>query len=364
MKQLKILVMIAVGTLLFISHAVHAKVTGSCANCHTMHNSQNGSEVVTDPQPALTVNNCVGCHSSNLSSTTYTLGDSTVPVVNALSEPVAENYLAGGNFYWVAQGEDSKGHNVFLGEGDDDLAEAPGAEITCGSTSCHNDLSNKWTGDSGLHDKYGCQGCHLNVAHHADDGDGDYNLVNSANQGWYRFLSGHNNGAGNGVIGLEDSDWQATNSPSDHNEYLGKTTVEDGGWGFNSGFPEPGAYTTTAFCTGCHGIFHSDQKDGASSWIRHPADAVLPTDAQYSNYNNGAGYNPIAPVARDDLTGYTAPNSVVTAGSDMVMCLSCHRPHGSPYDDILRWDYSGMNAGGGGADGTGCFVCHTNKDGS
>jgi hypothetical protein len=48
-----------------------------------------------------------------------------------------------------------------------------------------------------------------------------------------------------------------------------------------------------------------------------------------------------------------------------VMCLSCHRAHGSPYNDMLRWDYDGMVAGngsGGGNDGTGCFKCHSEKD--
>lgn len=48
----------------------------------------------------------------------------------------------------------------------------------------------------------------------------------------------------------------------------------------------------------------------------------------------------------------------------MVFCLSCHRAHGSPYPDMLRFDYSEMQAGGGGATGTGCFKCHSAKDGS
>jgi len=54
-------------------------------------------------------------------------------------------------------------------------------------------------------------------------------------------------------------------------------------------------------------------------------------------------------------------SSVVTPGTDRVMCLSCHRAHGSPYLDMLRWDYNTMIA----ADSTksgGCFICHTNKN--
>jgi len=41
------------------------------------------------------------------------------------------------------------------------------------------------------------------------------------------------------------------------------------------------------------------------------------------------------------------------------MCLSCHVAHGSPYADMLRWDYGTMVAGGGGSGG--CFTCHTQK---
>jgi len=48
-------------------------------------------------------------------------------------------------------------------------------------------------------------------------------------------------------------------------------------------------------------------------------------------------------------------------GTDLVMCLSCHKPHGSPYSDMLRWDYSEMIAGDDSKSG-GCFTCHTQKN--
>ena len=35
--------------------------------------------------------------------------------------------------------------------------------------------------------------------------------------------------------------------------------------------------------------------------------------------------------------------------------------NGSPYDDMIRWDYSSMNAGGGSG---GCFICYTGKNDS
>jgi hypothetical protein len=57
-----------------------------------------------------------------------------------------------------------------------------------------------------------------------------------------------------------------------------------------------------------------------------------------------------------------APSSVVTPGTDIVMCLSCHMAHASPYPHMLRWDYSEMITGNGEAvSGKGCFVCHSSK---
>ncbi|MCK4488054.1 MAG: hypothetical protein KAU38_15015, partial [Desulfobacterales bacterium] len=43
----------------------------------------------------------------------------------------------------------------------------------------------------------------------------------------------------------------------------------------------------------------------------------------------------------------------------IVMCLSCHRAHGTPNNDLLRWAYT-MDAGSG-TDNGGCFICHTTK---
>ncbi len=79
-------------------------------------------------------------------------------------------------------------------------------------------------------------------------------------------------------------------------------------------------------------------------------------------------YDPDVPVARKDanvLIGYPGPSGVVTPGEDKVMCLSCHRAYASPHKDVLRWDYDTMEKGTtGSAAGTGCFKCHSEKDGS
>lgn len=333
-----------------------AAVTGPCYKCHTMHYSENGmSGSMADgefgdnggPYSALVVNSCVGCHTgtNDINSTTpYVLSE------NVLNESdfsktksdgtVVGKTLAGGNFWWVATaggGDDTKGHNVMdVSERDSKLKSAPGATSgTC--IACHESLIDT-----------GCQGCHLAPKHHANDGSGT-KLVNSKEQGWYRFLSGHETGAGKGVEGIEHEKWNFEATEASHNEYLGKENASDN-YGFALG------NTTTAFCTGCHGIFHSQQSGGA--WIRHPSDFTIPDSGEYVNAFGGV-YDPNVPVARPALP-VTNP-SAVTPGTDMVMCLSCHVAHGSPYPDMLRWDYDGMIAGDNGESG-GCFKCHTEKN--
>ncbi len=104
-----------------------------------------------------------------------------------------------------------------------------------------------------------------------------------------------------------------------------------------------------------------------SPWFRHPTGVVLPNRGEYSKYNpeisppEGLGgiriYNPDAPVGRQSLL--VEPSKEVKLGEDMVICLSCHVAHGSPYDSILRWDYDKIFAHEGGKDG--CLICHTAK---
>ncbi|MEW6600485.1 MAG: cytochrome c3 family protein [Nitrospirota bacterium] len=50
------------------------------------------------------------------------------------------------------------------------------------------------------------------------------------------------------------------------------------------------------------------------------------------------------------MTNYTSANG-------RVICLSCHRAHGSAQNDLLRFDYSTMNAGNSTNNG-GCETCH------
>ncbi len=363
-----------------------ARVHGPCANCHTMHNSQNGVALsASGPYQRLTNKDCVGCHSNDGSATIVTIGETRIPIVLNSAPPAypsdgsSSGVLAGGNFYWVEHQGDEYGHNVI--NPDATLAWAPGGTSkfgvvpnSCGFEGCHKSLASirYGPGPGPLFNPIrgnGCIGCH-DAAHHANDeqyllGNG-YKFVDESGGG-YRFINKagarfwnippHNPPA---VAGIEDPDWEQTVSPSDHNEY------ED--------YPKPFAPLAyggnpqgiSDFCAGCHNAFHSWPEGGwpnggdGNPWLRHPSGVVLPNRGEYANYTV---YNPMAPVARADanaLRGQGGPSAEVHPGQDKVMCLSCHRAHGSPYPDMLRWDYNTCEAGSGN-DECGCFVCHTSK---
>lgn len=351
MKNVIITIML-VASIIFATTA-WAGVAGQCSLCHSIHNSQNGNHMMINvpidgtggpdggTYPSLTRGSCVGCH------TGQNLPGGDTPFVYDTNEVnYGVNTLAGGNFKWVVT-DDAKGHNVSGIPGlsaDATLLVAPGG-AGCGTSSCHETLYEPIAtpGMGGHTLGTGCEGCHVDAKHHApQQADGSPAL--EAN-GWFRFLVQHPEiSTGTGVEGIEDDDWELSNSAGDHNEYLGDVANVDN--------------TMTNYCCGCHGLFHT-QLDANAAWIRHPSDAVIPNSGEYAGFTV---YEPNVPIARPDLA--IIPDSgVVRPGTDMVMCLSCHRAHGSPYDDLLRWEYSGMVAGGGaGTDGTGCYRCHTEKD--
>lgn len=350
---LTISIVLMAGALIAVfSTPATAKVVGACGGCHTMHNSQHGADMALNggPNNYLLMNSCVGCHTGD------NVGGST-PYVMGINQPdYGTNTLAGGNFWWCENVSDTQGHNVFTANPDEVLIAsggAPGGEFnSCGQDSCHNNLHAPYAGTvDGRNGKYGCEGCHLKPRHHADDSAS----VVGESGGWYRFLSGHLSGGGQGVEGVEAPDWELNASSTSHNEYLGLDMSKTSGGHMSTS----GANTTTAYCTGCHGHFHQQDttSTGESPWLRHPSDAVLPPAGEYAGYDE---YDPNAPVARPSLP--VASPGTVTPGTDMVMCLSCHRPHGSPYDDLLRWNYQAMQAGTSGDINTGCFACHRDKD--
>lgn len=331
-------VLLIFSLVLFIPGHVQAVVTvGACSDCHTIHNSQGDvlvayklnttySGFVEDiyPNEMLLVSDCVGCHTSTGSSTIV----SSVPIIfntGAFSSP-----LAGGNFSYVRT-DDAYGHNVsgiktsdltlgFTPPGGSDM----GSQLTCaGALGCH--------GDRTAGDNYTA----MSMAHHKDDTGG----ITGTSVGLsYRFL--------NGVLGKEDSNWEQDNINTSHNEYKGSSSTSSD--------------TISYLCAQCHGKFHTWQGGAlevgtASPWLRHPTDIVLPGSGEYSSYLT---YSMIVPVARPD-TDTVPVTSQVIPGTDIVMCLSCHRAHASPNFKMLRWDVKSTSLS---TAISGCNVCHTSKN--
>lgn len=375
---------------LCLSSSVNAAVKGACSNCHTMHNSQDGEPVkssgpnkfLLDPEDSASP--CVGCHSSDTNITIYQLGSVSVPVVLCGSEPTyppdgsASSVLAGGNFYWLVNGNgdydrNTLGHNVISipnVDPDPNTAEGPpGGFSSSDVNSCGYCHGKGQLGD--------CTSCHVPKHHNIDHPDGVYTNIVDEDGGFYRFLgrqkdnealpptvynnisSFHNNG---GVRGIENQYWEQNPSASSHNEYAGETD--------HSGTLSGGYDSISDWCGGCHGDFHYYTNGSAvgsgSPWLRHPTDWAIPNSGEYANaYGDSHVYNPLAPVARPEITDsgtFTGSPGTVRIGTDQVQCLSCHRPHGSPYPDMLRWDPNSCQAGSSNST-CGCFLCHTQKDG-
>jgi predicted CXXCH cytochrome family protein len=377
MKKRFVITFLILLSVVLVSGSAFA-VSGVCSNCHTMHYSQNGT-VLSDwdtggPFGHLLLASCIGCHSGPTGSATNT---HYAPIVLRISGAPAgqgrQYTLAGGDFYWVATtgaATDSMGHNV-LGLAGADLAigmtppgwdktATPGAITGDGQIASGADT---WASQLRCAGQYGCHGNHSDAdpdlgilgSHHSNTG-GTATQADGATTvgGSYRFLGGIN--------GLENSEWNWNETATVHNEYYGV----DG----NAAYANK--RTISYSCAQCHGVFHSST-GGSSPWLRHPTDIDLP-NGEYQYYNtdglpSGSGavagntdYSIEAPVGRTTVPA-TSSKDVDPSNNtdDIVLCLSCHRAHGSPEPDILRWTYSGMQAGSGTSD-SGCFTCHTTKN--
>jgi predicted CXXCH cytochrome family protein len=359
-----------------ISGSAYA-LTGVCSNCHTMHNSQNGTRMADSdiPYAYLLLASCIGCHTGTTSATNAY----GAPIVYHTTAPTGQGAgktLAGGDFYWVATGtagrSDTKGHNVNGLAPVETTITNPNAYTPPGwhagatpgalSDGSINAAGATWSTQLNCAGQYGCHGNHSSAtndggmlgAHHGNIGlTATQATAPTTVGGSYRFLGG--------IKGLENSQWNWAETASIHNEYYGVNDATQR----NQTYSSYADKTTISYsCAECHGYFHSriDDTTTGSPWLRHPTDVDLPASGEYNSYNpdNAGVYSVEAPVGRTSVPA--SSSSTVTPGATtIVTCISCHRAHGSPEPDLLRWTYSGMQAGSGTSD-TGCFTCHTAKN--
>jgi hypothetical protein len=261
--------------------------------------------------------------------------------------------LAGGNYYYSADGftpDYTKGHNVLgISQREDPPMDVPpgfkGDVVIPGGRGPVLWQDQKQLNCSGT---WGCHGNRtiedpfqaMEGAHHTDDSVIDGTTVGNS----YRFLLG--------VKGKEHANWEYQATVTSHNGYRG-----DGGYSAMD--------TISYLCGECHGRFHPHAFLGGTevieqnTWHKHPSDiAFSAVHGGYagSEYSEYITYTLEAPVAYANPTG---GESVVDENS-IIMCISCHRAHGSPYSDMSRWNYALPGSGGGSTD-NGCLACHTQK---
>lgn len=289
--------------------------TGACADCHTMHNSQDGAWIVTDgPQPQLLKYDCKGCHArtfNDANGRAATAGPYAPQVGPQVAGGGPQN--SGGYFSISGGAADGTTHNVF-----DLSAPADSVLLANGSTTAPGGLFAIENAVGSGEPLLTCQSCHdLTIGHAPAD---SVRLGNASSS--YRML----HRSGNYVAGTGDINYEAG---------AGQNVYD--------------AASMNTFCATCHGNFHGlpntdSVGDGSGSWIRHP------TNVSTNGY--GASYS-----------GSDKAVPVGDAGNtDQVMCISCHRPHGNARNDMLRFSYGGGdNLAGDVTASLGCETCHGTK---
>jgi predicted CXXCH cytochrome family protein len=341
---------VAIGILVVLStgNMALAQVAGQCSNCHTMHNSQNGTGMGGGPSDFLVrtsnANVCVGCHTSG--------GVDAAPKID-IAATMTGNYVTGMSAGGTVQdGVDAHIHNI-LDINSKDQAINNGAEGCtppgwADGKGGHSIGANWGTNQLRCAGTYGCHGNNaegdqnlaVRGAHHTDDTTIDGLSVGKS----YRFLDT--------ILGQEATATTAT--------FGGKTGYV---WSDNkySADDAPAATDTISYlCAECHGNFHHATVAGGvgggasgntSPFQRHPSDITI------DSTRLGIPGATVLPVGYTDY----ASGAYTEANRKGLLCISCHLSHGSIQDDLLRFSYSAMLAGQATPVTDGCLACHTRQ---
>lgn len=336
------LLLAAAALIAAFSSPATAAVTGYCGNCHTMHNSQGGAPMAYDasgnttatPNAHLAISSCLGCHSVNVGAVVGPKVDGDYGTATA---------RAGGTFKYDGAGttgpaDDNSVHNVHSAD-----VPIPATLTEDGTfTTTIPGLTTGMNADKGSTDPQdltcaGQEGCHGDATVAGNDaGIGGFH--HGTKEG-YRFLQIATDQSA--VSGLGSSDWEEGGATdANHNVYSSDTSVG-----------------ISKLCGNCHPVFHGlGNTQSGSDWIRHPTDQNL--KAGWSPNTTSPDLYEEHPFAFASLTGKST-TAAYDETSAQVMCLSCHRAHGTPYGDLLRWDYDTQNAGSGFDEG--CLGCHSDQ---
>lgn len=298
-------------------------VSGPCVNCHTMHDSQDGATMNASlTGQLLRGDSCLGCHALGADNNASGIGTGAVPAPS-VNPATAGTANSGGYFQDVAATADAQQHNV-------DLGGVLVADVPLGLTPPG--------GGTALLAQMTCQDCHGGTAGHHGTGDATTAHTGTAADNTYRMLY-------RGATGVENTTGSGTYGNADGSASTLETDT---------------ANNMNAFCATCHPNFHGAAGQGTSAtlWLRHPTDLDL-TDANNTNIDLAA-YNTLPATGANSQA--TLPLGVNTAGTTtrVIMCVTCHRAHGSGENDMLRFAYNDgtNNEAGDTVQSFGCETCH------
>jgi hypothetical protein len=302
-----------------------AAMNGTCVDCHTMHNSDDGGtmapgKAVGDPGYAqlLRFDGCVGCHAIAAQSNVTTTGKpSTAPKAPQVDN-TGTTMLAGG-FFATGVNDGPNNHTVgaAVNAAAVALTDAPG-----------NGVGNTFNpGANGS--AFNCEDCHASAVggHHSYTGAGSAK-AGTLTTNSFRMLQA-----------------DSLNDGTADGNFVTSGSAPNAIWGVNDTYATTNynAASMNAYCAECHADFHgagNTQDATSGAWVRHP------TNVNANTYGLHVG-------------GATAQVPTGETDND-VMCISCHRAHGSAFADTLRFTYSSQNANDGVAS-VGCESCHGSK---
>ncbi len=375
-----------------------------CADCHTMHNSEDGASVslggTTGPNHELLYREnwtdmCLSCHiqRQNTSATAaLPVTDSgwIAPIVMTLDgvDPAGISMPAG-DFYY-SNFDPAKGHNPAYSPGE---VGGTATSVFMAADSILGDAPPGQTGGGSLNgdNEWSCHTCH-----------GMHSRFSGSYTAW-RQVSRSTNGiihTGNVTgFGVENATGNKTQNPA-YEPIKSNSRGDLGVTGLlyvttrKDGKPNEGAdlyadYSDTnknvyrggfsSFCSTCHGDFHggdgeaeatanaNTNPDGNGRWTRHPTNILMadktttgPGSRKYgtgsytavitntqANNPNPAGYDYRYPLIQADndfsltVTGTGTTITDATIDSSRVSCLTCHKAHASQFDNMTRWDTTG-----------------------
>ena len=320
----------------FVYGTADALVSGVCSGCHTMHNSQGGSPMAVDndgvplatAQPNLTKSTCIGCHKGGIGG---------APVI--FGAAYGTDTTAGGSFNDAVFTSDAKGHNV------SDLSGVLGVGLEGTILTTPGNANANITVTPTALTCAGAAGCH---------GDHD-----SANDTSMKGIKGFHHGSKQGYRFLQTADTPplpiAGKGSSDWEKGTGSGATASNHNVYSAG----GSDSISTLCAQCHEGFHGTTNTNSESpFKRHPTENLLSDATGWDlttvnvDYNN----NPFA-FGGTEYTNASTGTAYTTTGA-RVACISCHRAHGTPNDDILRFAYNTQKAGEGTSSSTGCLGCH------